>query len=218
VVTRGDLFIVSSPSGGGKTTLIGRLMEDAEASSGLEFSVSHTTRSPRPGEVDGREYHFVTEERFAQMVKAGDFLEWAEVHGHRYGTSRGEVMPRLVAGHDVILDIDVQGAAQVLEALPEAIAVFVVPPSYRALAERLTARGQDDPSTVARRLAVSRWELERYREYRYVIINDDVDRASRELASIILAQRCRLGRRAERIEEILSGFPPADPEGAGTPE
>lgn len=200
----GELFILSAPSGAGKTTLVQRLMKSGLGD--LAFSVSHTTRKPRMGEVDGRDYHFVSPETFAEMVDAGRFLEWAEVHKNRYGTAVDEVLPRLAAGIDVLLDIDVQGAEQVLARCPEAHSVFVLPPSYEALAARLSGRGSDDPATIAHRLSVALWEMERYQKYRYVIINDDVERAGERLAAIILEKRHRLERIRYQVQEILESF------------
>jgi guanylate kinase len=204
---RGDLFILSAPSGAGKTTLIQRMFELAEgADARVGFSVSYTTRSPRAGEVDGRDYHFVSRERFAAMIAEGGFLEWAEVHGNLYGTARAAVFEQLDAGVDVVLDIDVQGAEQVLASYPEAVSVFVLPPSYAVLRERLIRRGLDDRAVIERRLAVSLSEIERYERYQYVIVNDDVDRASWALAAIVLEKRHRLERMQSRIDAVLASF------------
>ncbi len=204
---RGDLFVLSAPSGTGKTTLVRYLdrhpWPHGEAP---EFSVSHTTREPRSGEVDGVHYHFVDTSTFDSMVEANDFLEWAMVHGQRKGTARSEVADRLADGRDVLLDIDVQGAANVLEAHPDACAVLVLPPSYGELAERIAGRGADTAADIARRLSVSLWEIERYTIYDYVIINDEVDRAGRELAAIITARRATRERREADVERILEDF------------
>ena len=205
---RGELFILSAPSGTGKTTLIQSLMKRGlEGSGGLAFSVSHTTRKPRQGESDGKDYHFVDRETFRQMIADDRFLEWAEVHGNYYGTSLAEVMPRLESGVDVLLDIDVQGAEKVLERYPQAHDIFLMPPSYRDLEARLNLRGLDDPEQIARRLSVSLWEIERYDRYHYVIINDDASRASEALAAIILEKRHRRERMLCRVQEILRNFP-----------
>jgi len=203
---RGELFIVSAPSGTGKTTLIQRLMDGGSAFERLAFSVSHTTRGPRAGEVDGRHYHFVERAVFERMIAEDRFLEWAEVHGNLYGTSWAEVLQRLEAGIDVLLDIDVQGAERVMARYPEAHSVFVLPPSFEDLAGRLRRRGLDGPEQIARRLAVSLWEIERYERYGYVIINDDAVRASDALAAIILAKRHRQARMRGRVHEILKSF------------
>ena len=212
MTARGDLFILSAPSGAGKTTLIRRMMEGPVGrEGGVVFSVSHTTRAPREGERDGVDYHFVSTERFEAMIAAGEFLEWEEVHGRYYGTSEGEVAPRLEAGLDVVLDIDVKGAETVLARDREAIGIFVLPPSYEALEARLRRRGLDDPAEIARRLAVSLWEIRRYDRYEYVIINRDVERASEALASVILARRHRVVRCREDAEEVLRDFETAFP-------
>ncbi len=203
-IPRGELFILSAPSGAGKTTLVQRLMRSGL--SGIAFSVSHTTRQPRLGEVDGKDYHFISPAVFDQMVADGRFLEWAEVHNHRYGTSYEEVFPRLERGTDVVLDIDVQGAEQLVSRCPDAHSIFVMPPSYDSLKERLSRRGSDDPATIAHRLSVSVWEIKRYKNYRYVIINDDADRACERLTAIILEKRHRQERIRFQVQEILKSF------------
>lgn len=203
----GELFILSAPSGAGKTTLIQNLMTGRFSDfGGLAFSVSHTTRQPRQGEVDGRDYHFVDHATFLGMIEREAFLEWAKVHDNYYGTSRDEVFPRLEKGIDVLLDIDVQGAEQVVARCPDAHSVFVLPPSYEALEGRLRSRALDDDSTIARRLGVSLGEVMRYESYRYVIINDDARRASEALAAIILEKRARRERMQSRVQEILRDF------------
>jgi guanylate kinase len=207
-MTRGDLFIVSSPSGAGKTTLIRRVLEDSRIGGTLHFSVSHTTRPPRAGERDGVEYHFCDERSFRALEAAGGFLEWATVHGNLYGTSREEVEPRLASGTDVLLDIDVQGARQVRSSVPEAVKVIVFPPSRQVLEARLRARASDAPEDVARRLAVAAKEMAEFGEYDYAIINDGLEPAVDELRSIIVARRAGRGRRRERLETILKTFVP----------
>jgi guanylate kinase len=212
---RGELFILSAPSGTGKTTLIQSLLKGGLAGfGGIAFSVSYTTRAPRPGEVDGRDYHFVNVATFQEMIAADRFLEWAEVHKNYYGTALDEVLPRLEAGIDVLMDIDVQGAERVLGRYPEAHSIFIMPPSYEDLSRRLQHRGLDEPQAIARRLAVSLWEIKRYDSYRYVIINDDATRASEALAAIILEKRHRQERMRGRVQAILKtfqerGVPPA---------
>lgn len=207
---RGSLFILSAPSGAGKSTvireLLGQAMVPPEA---LRFSVSHTTRSPRRGEADGKDYHFVGVPHFEAMVEKGEFLEWARVHGNLYGTSRGAVEPFLDRGVDMLLEIDVQGAEQVMERAIGAFGVFLVPPSYGELERRLKGRGLDEPAVVARRLAVSAWEIKRYVKYDYVIINRDAALAARALAAIILEKRFRRPWRSDEVEAILAGFPAA---------
>lgn len=203
---RGELFILSAPSGTGKTTLIRGLSREGLAGCEVAFSVSHTTRRPRAGEVDGRDYHFVSAETFQSMIDADLFLEWAEVHSHHYGTSWAEVAPRLERGTDVLMDIDVQGAERVLARFPEAHSIFIMPPSYEALEQRLAQRGLDDPQVIARRLAVSQWEMRRSDRYKYVIINDDARRASEVLSAIILEKRYRQEHVRGRVQEILKDF------------
>src|SRR5262245_17396280 len=162
--------------------------------SGIAFSVSHTTRSPRQGERDGTDYHFVDVPTFQSMIVGEEFLEWAEVHNRYYGTSKAEVFPRLEQGIDVLMDIDVQGAERVLARHPDAHSIFIMPPSYADLARRLAGRALDDPDAISGRLAVSLWEIRRYDRYRYVIINDDARRASEALAAILLEKRQRRER------------------------
>jgi guanylate kinase len=202
-----DLFIVSSPSGAGKTTLIRRVLSDPRIGSGtLYFSVSHTTRAPRAGETNGKEYHFISSNEFQSLVAADGFLEQAKVHDHFYGTSRREVEPRLTAGVDVLLDIDVQGARQVRSSIPYAVKIFVFPPSREVLESRLRARGLDSPESVIRRLAAAATEMAEFGDYDYAIINDDLEVAVDELRSIIVARRAGRHRRRERLEAILRTF------------
>lgn len=207
----GGLYILSGPSGSGKTTLIRKLLDERMVGR-VTFSVSHTTRRPRRGEVDGSDYHFVDEESFERMIEQERFLEWARVHDHLYGTSLDEVLPRLAEGVDVILDIDVQGAETVLtqdgrQLSKDAVhGVFVLPPSYAELRRRLERRGLDEAGAIERRLEVAREEIRRFENYEYVIINDDADRASRALASIILEKRHRRERMREQVEGLLAGF------------
>ena len=202
---RGDLFIVSSPSGGGKTTLIRRLLADPPGAA-LHFSVSHTTRPRRAGEQDGREYHFVSVEEFQRMVQREEFLEHNEVHDHIYGTSKAEVLPRLAAGEDVVLDIDVQGARDVRRVYPDAVSVFIVPPGPGELEHRLVSRGLDGAETIRKRLINAARELQEVPAFQYVIVNDDLDRATLELQSIVRARRLAPARQAERLERIRREF------------
>jgi len=203
---RGELFVLSAPSGTGKTTLIHAMMKGLAGFGGIAFSVSHTTRQPRRGEVDGVAYHFVDRAAFEAMVGAEAFLEWAEVHGNLYGTARSEVEGRLERGLDVILDIDVQGAEQVMRRVPEAHSIFIMPPSYHDLEWRLRRRGLDDPAEISRRLSVSLSEIMCYDRYEYVLVNDDAARASEILAAIILEKRHRQGRMRARVAEVLEDF------------
>lgn len=179
---RGKLMVISGPSGTGKSTVIGYLMEIRP---GLEFSISATTRAPRPGEVDGREYFFVSPERFAQMVADGEFLEHATFVGNSYGTPRSQVEHRLEKGITVILDIEVKGAAQVKAAMPEAVTIFLAPPSLEALEERLRGRGTETEEKIQSRLETARQELLLAPTYDYTVVNDDYKRAAREIKDIL---------------------------------
>lgn len=205
------LLIVSSPSGAGKTTLTARLLQRVD---GLTFSVSHTTRRPRDGELDGREYHFVGRDQFEKLIEQGEFLEWAEVHGHLYGTSKRE------AGRDargIIFDIDHQGARQIKAAAPDAVAVFILPPSMHVLLERLRARASEDDATVMRRFGVALSEISHYGMFDYVLVNDVLDEATEQLVSIFRAEECRRRRAAPLAENLLAqgrGFGGSRPPGA----
>ena len=201
----GDLYIVSSPSGGGKTTLIRRLLADPPGEP-LHFSVSHTTRPMREGEREGREYHFVTVEAFQRMVQRDEFLEHNEVHDNIYGTSKAEVLPRLEAGEDVVLDIDVQGARDIRRVCPEAIAIFIVPASPAELERRLTTRGLDGKEAIRKRLINAAREIQEAVSFQYVIVNEDLDRATLELQSIVRARRLTPARQAERLNRIRREF------------
>ena len=184
----GLVFILSAPSGAGKTTLIRRVMERL---GGLQFSVSHTTRSPRANEKEGKDYHFVTPSTFQKMVEQGEFLEWAEVLGNQYGTARPN-LNRLVSERiDLLLDIDIQGARKVLQEIEEAISVFILPPTPDVLEKRLVKRGLDAPEVIRRRLASAKKEIGEAHWYRYVILNDQLEEAVEMLGAIIIAERCR---------------------------
>ncbi|HEX5085573.1 MAG TPA: guanylate kinase [Blastocatellia bacterium] len=199
----GNLIIVSAPSGAGKTTLVaGALGRDDR----VRPSISFTSRRPRAGEKQGDHYHFVSRAEFESMVANGDFLEWAEVHGNLYGTSRRTVEEIRSVGYDVILTIDIQGAAQARKLFPDAISVFIMPPSLDALAERLENRGTDTASDRRLRLDSAFHEMEQYVDFDYVVINDDLNRAIDELVAIIAAERCRTARRSEIAEWILRTF------------
>lgn len=191
-MNKGILFVLSSPSGGGKTTILKQVMSGLP---GLVFSVSHTTRSPRTGEVNGRDYHFVSQEQFRDIRDDSHlgFLEWAEVHGNLYGTSRGEVAKQLSAGHDVILDIDVQGAMQVRKS-SEHVSVFIAPPSLQELESRLRKRGTESEQDLKVRLENAEKELAFSNQYDYLIVNDQLDEAVESLRAIIIAERCRQRR------------------------
>jgi guanylate kinase len=190
----GKLYVVAAPSGAGKTTLV-RLLLDSEPS--VHLSISYTTRGPRPGEVDGREYHFVDVATFRAMMASGDFLEWAEVHGNFYGTSKVWIADQLKAGHDVLLEIDWQGAQQVRAVFPDAIGVFILPPSMEELTRRLTGRGTDSAEVIERRLAAAQAEMRHVGEFDYVIINDSLEQALDDLRAVVRASRLDLdGQRA----------------------
>jgi guanylate kinase len=194
------LVIVSSPSGAGKTTLANRLLETV---SGLVFSVSHTTRKPRATELDGREYHFVGRETFDDLVRKNAFLEWAEVHDNFYGTSRAEV-ERAGSARGILFDVDHQGARQIKSVRPDAVAVFILPPSMAVLHERLRGRKSEDEATVLRRFRVARSEIEHYGLFDYVLLNDDLDKATDQLVAIVRAEECRRGRAAPLAEALLA--------------
>jgi guanylate kinase len=193
---RGILFVVSAPSGGGKTTLVNSALA---ADPGLALSVSYTTRPPRSGEQSGRDYFFVDAADFARRRDAGEFVEWAEVFDHAYATPRAPLDEAIAAGRDVLLDVDIQGARSIKRAYPaDAVGIFVVPPSFAVLEQRLRARGTDSDAQIKRRLARVREEINAAREpgvYDYVIVNQDRDAASRDLLAIIAGERCRIGRR-----------------------
>lgn len=197
----GLLFIVAAPSGAGKTTLVRHLLAQEK---GVRLSISYTTRPPRPGEENGREYHFVDEARFKSMIAAGDFLEWAEVHGNYYGTSRVWIEHECNAGHDVLLEIDWQGAQQVRSIFPESIGIFLLPPSLQVLRERLTGRGTDSAEVIARRLAAAQEEMRHVDEFGYVIINGDLQTALSEFSSVVRASRLRLRTQRRRHSALFA--------------
>jgi guanylate kinase len=193
-------LIISSPSGAGKTTLTTRLRLAIPT---VRFSVSHTTRSPRPSEQDGREYHFTTRDKFLELIRAGEFLEWAEVHGNLYGTSRREIDSATDA-RGIIFDIDHQGARQIKSSEPSAVAIFILPPSMDVLLSRLRGRASEDEATVQRRYAVAREEIAHYGLFDYVLVNDDLETATTQLISIFRAEECRRQRAASLAERLLS--------------
>ena len=199
----GHLYIVSAPSGAGKTTLVRMLLENDP---GIRLSISYTTRAPRPGEQDGREYNFVEMAAFRAMVERGEFLEWAEVHGNCYGTSRVWIEREMAAGRDVLLEIDWQGAQQVRQLFPAAIGVFVLPPSMDELARRLTGRGTDSADVIARRLAAAHEEMRHVFEFEYVIINDELQRALADLLSVVRASRLRLAAQRTRHAALFNSL------------
>jgi guanylate kinase len=195
------LLIVSSPSGAGKTTLCSRLRAELPD---LRFSVSHTTRKPRPNEVNGREYHFIDAATFEHMIREGAFAEWARVHGNLYGTSVAEIEAARTNARGVLFDIDYQGARQIKARMPEAVGVFILPPSLAELERRLRGRGTEDEPTTRRRLEAAKGEIEHYGFFDYVVVNDDIERAYGDLRAVVLAERCRRGKHALLCERMLA--------------
>jgi guanylate kinase len=200
-VRRGILFILSAPSGAGKTTLAHQILERTPD---LRLSVSYTTRAPRPGEKEGRDYHFINEAQFEAMRTAGAFAEWAQVHGFLYGTARAPLDEALVNGRDFLLDIDIQGARQLKTAYPEAISIFILPPSWRELEARLRSRGTDHEEVITRRLQRAREETLALGAYDYLVVNDRVDRALAVLLGIIQAERARVSRLLSASAPLLT--------------
>jgi guanylate kinase len=196
----GCLFIVSAPSGAGKTTLVSGLVAGDPL---IRKSVSYTTRAPRQGEENGRDYHFVAAEEFERMRANGEFLETARVHDNFYGTSKRTVEKECAGGFDVVLEIDWQGAAQIRRLKPDAVAIFVLPPSIEALEKRLRGRAQDTPEVIARRVAAAQGEISHVGEFDYVIINEEFNRAAQDLISIIRAERLRLPRQLARHTDFI---------------
>ncbi len=205
----GNLFIVSGPSGAGKSAIAAGVLDVVPD---LCFSISYTTRHPRGCEKNGVEYNFVGEAEFKQLIGSGELLEWALVYGNYYGTSRRRIDAALEQGKDVLLDIDVQGARSVREMRPEAVGVFVLPPSYRILRERLESRKLDKQYVIEQRLKIACREITQYEKYDYLIINENLGDAVGELKAIILGSRCRMTARAESARSILATFGGADAE------
>lgn len=199
----GKLYIISAPSGAGKTSLVKRLVATVPH---LSVSVSHTTRAMRPGETDGRDYHFLSVAQFQALLADHAFLEQAEVFGNFYGTARQTVTGLISQGQDVILEIDWQGAQQVRRLWPDCLSIFILPPSIQALEQRLRARGQDDDAVIARRMQAAVAEMRHYAEFDYLVVNDDFDQALAELQSIIISQRVLLARQQQRHQALLAGL------------
>jgi guanylate kinase len=197
---KGLLYVITAPSGAGKSSLIAKLLADE---SGLTLSVSYTTRPPRPGEQDGREYHFVDRRAFEAMLERGEFLESAEVHGHHYGTSQKVIDEARARGRDLVLEIDWQGAEQVRRLYPESIGIFIVPPSMAELERRLRTRAQDAEDVIRRRMRNAAEEMSHAAEFKYAIINNNFDDARRDLRAVVRAERLATGRQLERHPEVF---------------
>ncbi len=200
---QGTLYIVSAPSGAGKTSLLKAMIKDT---TDVRISVSHTTRKQRAGEENGVDYHFVSVDHFKEMIAGESFLEYAEVFGNYYGTSRDWVQQQLNDGTDIILEIDWQGARQIRQLMPESRSVFILPPSKQALEQRLHGRGQDDAEVIARRMAAAKEEMSHYAEYDYVVINDEFDTAKAELKAIFIAERQRMANQRTRNAQLIDNL------------
>jgi guanylate kinase len=197
---KGRPFVVSAPSGSGKTTLCRKLTSLIDR---LDYSVSYTTRLPRNNEVEGEDYFFVSKDRFEEMVDQGSFAEWALVYGNYYGTSKDFMDKSLESGHDLLLDVDTVGALKIKRLYPEAILIFVLPPSLAELKRRLEGRAQDDEEVVRKRIREAKRELDAVSSYDYMVVNDTLEDALLRLHAIIVAERCRLSRNRHLIEELL---------------
>jgi len=196
----GQFFVFSAPSGTGKSTIAEALMERFDR---LAYSISHTSRLPRGNEQDGIDYHFVTERNFREMIERNAFLEWAEVHGHLYGTALDTIKAQMSAGSDILMDVDVQGGRNVKKQFPDSTLIFLLPPSLEILKQRLTARGTDDPEVIEKRMAQASEEIRQCSWYDYIVINDDLEKAVFEAQSIIVSARCR---RACRMDWVNTHF------------
>ncbi|MBK9797294.1 MAG: guanylate kinase [Holophagaceae bacterium] len=199
----GNVFVVSAPSGAGKSTLVQRLVRSVPD---LVFSISFTTRKPRPGEVDGRDYFYIDDERFEAMIREGGFVEWVQVYGHRYGTGRDWLEGVLASGRDVLLDIETTGAQNLRKVIPDARMIFILPPSAASLEQRLRSRGKDSDEQIAIRMRHARHELELYPAYDYLVMNDDLEIAYRQFESIVFATRAGRERMAPAAQRILDSF------------
>lgn len=197
----GNLFIISAPSGAGKTSLVQALLN---INPQIDMSVSYTTRDPRPGEHDGKDYHFVSRETFLAMAERGEFLESAEVYGNLYGTSQTWISHENTRGRDILLEIDWQGAEQIRRMFPESVSVFILPPSKQALEERLKKRGKDNDAVIARRMAAVTADVAHVAEFNYVIINDNLDEALRELNAVVLSAKLRRERQLARHQDLIN--------------
>ncbi len=198
---RGTLFIVAAPSGAGKSSIVNAVLKDTP---GIALSISYTSRAPRPGERHAQHYHFVDKAEFERMVAAGDFFEHALVHGDYKGTAVQSVEPQLAAGQDVLLEIDWQGARQVRAKVPDALSVFILPPSRQALEQRMRSRGQDSEEVIARRLAAAREEMSHFDEFDFLIVNDDFQAAVRDMQAIFLGSRQRRHLQQQRFAGLIA--------------
>ncbi|MDZ5457692.1 guanylate kinase [Azohydromonas lata] len=201
--TPGNLFVVAAPSGAGKSSLVKALLE---LDSHLAVSVSHTTRAPRGQEQDGREYHFISNAQFDAMIEHGDFFEWAEVHGNRYGTSRNAIETRLQAGEDVVLEIDYQGALQIKQLFAHAVLIFILPPSWEELRQRLQRRGEDQPDVIAQRMVNARHEVAQARHFDYVIINALFETALFDLKTVVHSQRLKYASQQRSKSQVFAAL------------
>ena len=199
----GNIFVISAPSGSGKTSLANRLIADVK---GISFSISYTTRPPRGQELAGRDYHFVDRTQFLRMIEEGRFLEWANVYGNYYGTAEAPVNEALGRNEDILLDIDVEGAGKIRARRPDAILIFVMPPTYPELERRLRLRGVDDEAQIQNRLKIARDEIKGYKLYDYLIVNRDIEESVVRLKAIVLASRSRIHRMERTGLEILKSF------------
>ncbi|KAF0811981.1 Guanylate kinase [Andreprevotia sp. IGB-42] len=202
-MAKGNVFVVTAPSGAGKTTLVAALLA---ADQNVQLSISFTTRAPRSGELDGKDYHFVGRPEFERMINSGELLEHAEVYGNYYGTSQVWINEVIENGRDILLEIDWQGAQQVRRLFPQSIGLFVLPPSVDVLETRLRNRGKDDEATIARRMSAAREEISHVDEFDYVIVNEHIDEAVRDIVSIVRAERLKLPRQSTRHVDLISSL------------
>ena len=202
-MSRGNLFVVVAPSGAGKTSLVDALLK---RESNIRLSISYTTRAPREGEKDGREYHFVDKPAFERMIAAGDFLEHANVYGNYYGTSKRWIEEQISGDHDVLLEIDWQGAAQVRKLFPSVVGIFILPPSIDELRRRLQARGKDSPEAIERRMASAREEISHVLEFEYIIVNERFESALDDLIAIVRAARLSRAQQSHRLSKLINEF------------